>query len=72
MNYNIAYNGDIAYKILRKLPIHNFLNKDNQINQQVLGLWVKYLGGNQVLKQENKFLICEIIEEATIIEENLQ
>lgn len=72
MNYNIVYNGDTAYKILRKLPIHNFLNKDNQINQQVLGLWVKYLGGNHVLKQEDKFLICEIIEEATIIEENVQ
>lgn len=72
MNYNIVYNGDTAYKILRKLPIHNFLNRDNQINQQVLGLWVKYLGGNHVLKQEDKFLICEIIEEATIIEENVQ
>lgn len=72
MNYNIVYNGDTAYKILRKLPIHNFLNRDNQINQQVLGLWVKYLGGNHVLKQEDKFLICEIIEEATIIEENMQ
>lgn len=71
MNYNIVYNGDTAYKILRKLPIHNFLNRDNQINQQVLGLWVKYLGGNHVLKQEDKFLICEIIEEATIIEENM-
>jgi len=40
MNYNIIYNGDKAYKILNEVFIHNFLNKDNNINQKVLGLYV--------------------------------
>lgn len=68
MNYNIIYKNNNAYKILNKISIHHFLNKDNSVNQQVLGLYVNQLGGNHVLQQDNKFLICEIIQEAEIIE----
>jgi hypothetical protein len=68
MNYNIIYKDNNVYKILNKISIHHFLNKDNSINQHVLGLYVNQLGGNHVLQQDNKFLICEIIQEAEIIE----
>ena len=68
---NIIYNNNIAYKILDIINVHNFLNSDNSINRQVLGLYVHEKGGNHVLQRDNKFLICETIEEATVVEENV-
>ncbi len=65
---NIVYSNGIAYKIINITSIHNFTNKDNSINKQVLGLYVHEIGGDHVLKQNNNFLICETIEEAKIIE----
>lgn len=67
MNYNILYKGDKAYKILNEVFIHNFLNKDNTVNQKVLGMYVNELGGNHVLQKDNTFLICTEIEEAIVI-----
>ena len=66
MNWNIVYKGDKAYKILDETFIHNFLNSDNSINQRVLGMYVHYKGGDHVLQRDNKFLICETIEDAII------
>ena len=37
---NIVYNGDKAYKILDIVSIHNFTNKDGNVNKQVLGMYV--------------------------------
>ena len=68
MNYNIEYKNGNAYKVLDEISIHNFLNKDNSVNQKVLGLYVNQVGGNHVLQKESKFLICETIEEVTIIQ----
>lgn len=65
---NIVYNNNIAYKILDIINVHNFLNKNNSINKHILGLYVHEKGGDHVLQRDNKFLICESIEEATIIE----
>jgi hypothetical protein len=65
---NIVYNNNIAYKILDIINVHNFLNKDNSVNKHILGLYVHEKGGDHVLQRDNKFLICESIEEATIIE----
>ena len=67
LHSNIVYNGDKAYKILDITPMHNFANKDGNINKQVLGLYVHVIGGDHVLQRDNKFLICETIEEATIV-----
>ena len=68
---NIVYKDNNAYKILDIINVHNFLNKNNTINQKVLGLYVHHKGGDHVLQRDNKFLICETIEEATILEENV-
>lgn len=65
--YNVIYNRDKAYKILKVIPIHNFLNKDQSVNQKVLGLYVNKLKGNHVLQNNNNFIICEEIEDAQII-----
>jgi hypothetical protein len=64
---NIIRNGDKAYKVLNIIPIHNFLNSDNTVNKQILGLYVDEKNGDHVLKQDNNFLICETIEEAQLI-----
>ena len=67
---NIVYNEDKAYKILDIVSIHNFTNKDGSINKQILGMYVNEKNGDHVLQRQNQFLICETIEEATIVEEN--
>ena len=67
MNYNIEYKNGNAYKVLDEISIYNFLNKDNSVNQKVLGLYVNQVGGNHVLQKESKFLICETIEDAIIV-----
>ncbi len=69
MNYNVIYKNDNAYKIIKEISIHNFLNSDNSINQRVLGLYVNKLNCDHVLQRENKFLICQTIQDAVIIEE---
>jgi len=65
---NIIYNNNTAYKILTVVNVHSFLNSDNSINQKVLGLYVHEKNGNHVLQRNGKFLICEKIEEAIIVE----
>ena len=69
MNYNIIYKNNNAYKIIDEISIHNFLNSDDSINQKVLGLYVNKLNCDHVLQRENKFLICQTIQDAVIIEE---
>ena len=67
LHSNIIYNNGIAYKILGILPMHNFANQDGSINKQVLGMYVNEKNGDHVLQHQNKFLICETIEEAQIL-----
>jgi len=68
MNYNIVYYENLAFEILTEVAIHNFLNKDKSVNQQVLGMYVNDWGADRVLQKDNKFLICKQIEEAQIVE----
>jgi len=68
MNYNIVYYENLAFEILTEVSIHNFLNKDKSVNQQVLGMYVNDWGADRVLQKDNKFLICKQIEEAQIVE----
>lgn len=70
LHSNIVYNGDKAYKILDIISIHNFTNKDGNVNKQVLGMYVSEKKGDHVLQHQNQFLICETIEEAIVVEEN--
>jgi len=68
MNYNIIHKEGNAFKILNEINIHMFKNKDESINQQVLGKYVHEWDADKVLQRDNKFLICKTIEEATIVE----
>jgi len=64
---NIIYKDNIAYQILDIINVHNFLNSNNSVNQKVLGMYVHEKGGDHVLQRDNKFLICQTIEEAQIV-----
>lgn len=66
---NIIYKGNEAYQILDIIGIHHFINSDDTVNKQVLGLYVHEIGGSKVLQRDNDFLICNEIEEAIIINE---
>jgi hypothetical protein len=62
MKYLYKHN-DKLYLVIRIIPEHNFQNKDGSINMDVLKAWRDYLGGDHVLKQHNKYLIVETIQE---------
>lgn len=49
------------YKILRKVPFHNF-NDQTQVKE-----FRDYLGSNHVLKDKTHYIFCEVVEEAEII-----
>ena len=55
-------------EILDEVAIHMFQNKDNSINQRVLGMYVHEKGADRVVQRDNKLLICKTIEDAIIVE----
>ena len=67
MNKELITKGEEMYEIIKSVNAHMFTNKDNSINQQVLGMYVHEQGGDKVLQREGKFLICKTVEEAQII-----
>jgi len=54
---------DKLYLILRDIASHNFENKDGSLNMDVLKAWRDYLGGDHVLKHNNRYLIVETIQD---------
>jgi hypothetical protein len=59
---------DKLYLILRNIPCHNFFYKDGSLNQGLLRAWREWLGADHILKQNERFLFVETIQDA-IIEE---
>jgi|TARA_R110000803_G_scaffold36853_2_gene79254 hypothetical protein len=67
INREFITKDDKMYEIIEKIGAHMFTNKDNSINQQVLGLYVHENKGDRVLQREGQFLICKQVEEANIV-----
>ena len=65
MKYLHKHN-DTWYVVLRNSPQHNFLNGDGSVNLKVLMKWMEYIGGNHVLKQNDRFLIVKEIQNIEI------
>ena len=62
--YNLVTTGDDLLQVIRDFNPNYFVKKgENAINQQFLGAWVTYLGGDRVVRQDNRILICRTIEE---------
>jgi hypothetical protein len=70
INEVIWYNGN-AYKVLRRIKEHNVSPK-GVLNKEMLDEWKNCIGADHVLKQNDDFYLCEIILEATIIEDEIE
>lgn len=67
---NVIYRENEALEILTVTNVSMFQNKDGNINQKVLGMYVHEWNADRVVLKDNKLLICKTIEEATIINES--
>ena len=66
----IRFINDKGYVIKRELPKHMFV-KDDQMRMDWLAAFRDYLNCDHVLQTEVKFLFCETIKDAEIIEESV-
>jgi len=57
----IYFNGDKAYTILRRVPIHNVSDKQGNIISELFNAWKEHLGADHVLKNSTHFMYCETI-----------
>jgi|TARA_B100001287_G_scaffold49249_1_gene38299 hypothetical protein len=65
----IKYVNDRCFLVIREMPVHQMIipkRHPNKIDKELLGLWVNHLGGNHVLRERDKLLICEEIEDAKV------
>jgi hypothetical protein len=67
MNKELIAKDNKMYEIINTLPPHMFANKDGNVNQQVLGMYVNNHKADRVLQRDGKFLICKEVEEAKVI-----
>ena len=72
MKKEIYYHDNKAFLVLRKILLHQLDPKWYVINSnewiKVLRVWKEHLNADHVLRIKDTFLICEIIEDAKIIE----
>lgn len=62
-----------AYVVKREIPTHNFSQKGtNKLNMELVQAWRDYLGCDHVLRSQTHFLFCETIEEAIIVEDEIE
>jgi hypothetical protein len=55
--------GDNLYLILRSINESQFQNKTGDVNLELLQSYMKFSGGDHVLRYNNKYLIVETIKE---------
>ena len=63
--YKIVSINDTPLEVIRDFtPIYFVTDRNsNQMNQKLIGLWVEYLGGDRVVRKDDRILICKTIEE---------
>ena len=59
----IFYHNNKAYVVLREIRFHNVENKDGSHNIQVIKAWMEHEGVDHVLRQNDKYLICDTIKD---------
>ena len=59
---------DNLYEVLRTFSISYFMDKHNQVNKKLLGLWVSHLEGDKVIQNNNQYSICQLIKDAQILD----
>ena len=63
-NSKIIHQGDEMFTILHIVNRTQFVNQNNTINRTSLGYMVQWCGGDKVVQENNKLLICSKIEDA--------
>ena len=61
---------DRLFEVLREIPVHNMIipkRHPSRIDKELLGLWVNHLGGDHVVREGDKLLICRTVEDAVIV-----
>jgi len=69
----LKYVSDDAYVVKREIKIDSFLIKgQNRLNMEWVKAWRDWLMCDHVLKTQTHFIFCQRIEEAQIIEGNVE
>ena len=69
----LKYVNDRLFEVLRSYPVQQMIipkRHPDRIDKTLLGLYVDRYGGNHVLREGDRLLICREVEDAQIIEEN--
>ena len=63
--YKIVSINDTPLEVIRDFTPTYFVTdrNSNQMNQKLIGLWGEYLGGDRVVRKDDRILICKTIEE---------
>ena len=64
----LFFYNDNVYLILRKLNLSYIINKNNNINNELLKLWKEHEDADHILKTDTHFLLCETIKEPEWVE----
>jgi hypothetical protein len=66
INKLIKHN-DTWYKQLRYIKEGTVRKKTGEISMEALAAWRDYCGADHVLRDQTGFMLCETIEDATVI-----
>ena len=64
----LFFYNDNVYLSLRKLNLSYIINKNNNINNELLKLWKEHEDADHILKTDTHFLLCETIKEPEWVE----
>ena len=66
--YNLVKVNDVLLQIIRDFnPDYFVTDKTSDPTMEQIGLWVQHLGGDRVVRKDNRILICRTIQDAEII-----
>ena len=61
------YNNNV-YLILRRLHLSYIIDKNNNINNELLKLWKEHEGADHILITDTHFFLCETVKEPEWVE----
>ena len=70
---SVYRHGDGAYIIVKQTPIQHFAKViGEQPNMEYVQLYMQSLGCDHVLRNENHIMFCETIQDAEIIDDDME
>ena len=70
---SVYRHGDGAYIIVKQTPIQHFAKViGEQPNMEYVQLYMQSLGCDHVLRNETHFMFCETIQDAEIIDDDME